>query len=60
MQGDEAGDDSRGTAIDRVRGDISSRIDTGKEAIENMDIDSVTGSLKRIPNAIRRNLLRFS
>lgn len=60
MQGDEAGDDSRGTTIDRVRGDISSRIDTGKEAIENMDIDSVTGSLKRIPNAIRRNLANAS
>ena len=60
MQGDEAGDDSRGTTIDRVRGDISSRIDTGKEAIENIDIDSVTGSLKRIPNAIRRNLANAS
>ncbi len=60
MQGDEAGDDSRGTTIDRVRGDISSRIDTGKEAIENIDIDSVTGSLKRIPNAIRRNLANVS
>ncbi len=60
MQGDEAGDESRGTTIDRVRGDISSRIDTGKEAIENMDIDSVTGSLKRIPNAIRRNLANAS
>tara|TARA_B100000700_G_scaffold60493_1_gene66123 strand:- start:1435 stop:4395 length:2961 start_codon:yes stop_codon:yes gene_type:complete len=60
MQGDEAGDDSRGTTIDRVRGDISSRIHTGKESIENMDIDSFTGSLKRIPNAIRRNLANAS
>ena len=60
MEGDDAGTDSRGTRIERVREDISSRIDTGKEAIENMDVESVTGSLKRIPNAIRRNLANTS
>ena len=60
MEGDDARTDSRGTRIERVREDISSRIDTGKEAIENMDVESVTGSLKRIPNAIRRNLANTS
>ena len=34
MEGDDARTDSRGTRIERVREDISSRIDTGKEAIE--------------------------
>ena len=60
MEGDDTGDDSRGSAIDRVREDIESRISSGKEAIENVDSDSLLSFLKRIPNAIRRDLSNAS
>ena len=60
MEGDDTGDDSRDSAIDRVREDIESRISSGKEAIENVDSDSLLSFLKRIPNAIRRDLSNAS
>ena len=60
MEGDDTGDDSRGSTIDRVREDIESRISSGKEAIGNVDSDSLLAFLKRIPNAIRRDLSNAS
>ena len=60
MEGDDTGGDTRGSAIDRVREDISSKISTGKEAITNVDSESAISALKRIPNAIRRELSNAS
>ncbi|MBS65577.1 MAG: hypothetical protein CMA93_04575 [Euryarchaeota archaeon] len=60
MEGGDTGGDTRGSAIDRVREDISSKISTGKEAITNVDSESAISALRRIPNAIRRELSNAS
>tara|TARA_Y100000588_G_scaffold96522_1_gene104582 strand:+ start:93 stop:3053 length:2961 start_codon:yes stop_codon:yes gene_type:complete len=60
MERDETEGDSRGSRIVRVREDLSSKISTSKEVIGNMDSQSAIGALKRIPNAIRRELSNAS
>ena len=60
MEGDDTREGSGGSKIGRFREDLDSRIDSGKVAIENMDVESVTGYLKRITNAIRRDLSNAS
>ena len=60
MEGDDSGGQVRGDMIDRVREDISSKISSSKEVIQNVDSDSFMSSLKRIPNAIRRDFVNAS
>ena len=60
MEPDDSKEEPRGMTIDRVREDIGSKISSGKEAIENVDSDSLLSFLKRMFNAVRRDLSNAS